>query len=80
MIKKSFPYRCVSMQMAVTEAPLQALSINQKPGIHMQNKDGIIRVLSLLFDISEEPRTRGQKIDFKGATKRILLKDILNQT
>jgi len=43
----------------------------------MQNKDGVIRVLSLLFDISDEPRSK--KDDFKTATKKILLKNILNQ-
>jgi hypothetical protein len=41
----------------------------------MQNKDGVIRVLSLLFDISDEPRVK--KDDFKSATKKILLKNIL---
>jgi hypothetical protein len=43
----------------------------------MQNKDGVIRVLSLLFDISDEPRIK--KDSFKGATKKILLKNILTE-
>jgi len=43
----------------------------------MQNKDGVIRVLSLLFDISDEPRVK--RTDFKAATKKVLLKDIFNR-
>lgn len=41
----------------------------------MQNKDGVIRALSLLFDVSDEPRDK--KTHFKKATKEILLKSFL---
>jgi hypothetical protein len=42
----------------------------------MQNKDGVIRCLTLLFDISDEPRG---KDGFKGTTKKLLLKNILSR-
>jgi len=43
----------------------------------MQNKDGVIRCLTLLFDISDEPRVK--KDGFKGTAKKILLKNFMNQ-
>jgi hypothetical protein len=42
----------------------------------MQNKDGVIRCLTLLFDIADEPRG---KDGFKGTTKKIKLNNILNE-
>ena len=55
---KCFPFKCIAIQMTVTEAPLQALSIKQMPGIHTQKSNNVIRALCLLFDINDDPKQK----------------------
>ena len=59
--KESFPFKCISMQITVTKAPLSKPSL--QPLIESMDKKGhesAIRVLSLLFDTQDEPKTNAE--------------------
>lgn len=68
--KESFPFKCISMQMAVTEAPLRSPSLKPMAGeLAKSKRDTAIRVLSLLFDTRDEPKL--QNVGFQAALDRI---------
>lgn len=75
--KESFPFKCIGMQIAVTEAPLSSPSLKPMAGEHTQNKrDSFIRVLSLLFDTQDEPKLKNT--NFQAALDSIKLRKILS--
>lgn len=74
--KESFPFKCISMQISVTEAPLNAPSLKPMSGEFVSSKkNSFIRVLSLLFDTEDEPKVQ---TGFQDVLKNTKISNFLN--
>ena len=75
--KRSFPFKCISMQITVTKAPLCKPSL--KPPIESPENnthENAIKVLSLLFDTQEDAKQHSG--NFSDILKQCKLSSILN--